>query len=135
MVKRITKKDKEKAWRMYQEDVSISEIAEDIGVSYNSARILTIGREIGFKNYYEYHESLAQKRSQKQENKDLSYLIKSRLKELGKNQNWLAEQLGVTRQAVSYYVQGKMIPQNQVLTNLFSTLKVDKKPKSLDNLT
>ena len=135
---------------MYQEDRTISQVARSLRVSYTSAWSLTEGRKQGFKNRSEYQEDLAvrkgfknrseyledlaEDRKKLKPNKDLSCLIKSRLKELGKNQSWLANELGVTRQAVSLYAHGKIIPNYKILNLVFSALEVSKKPKSLDNL-
>ena len=88
----------------------------------------------GFKNLSKYREHLAVKRSQRHTNKELSDLIKYSLKKLGKNQTWLAEQIGVTRQTVSSYIHGKNIPLEETLSLLFSTLEIKRKPKSLDEL-
>ena len=152
MRKTITNEQREKAWRMYEKNNTISQIARSIGVSYTSAWFLIEGKrqgfknyseyreslaikkgfknrseyqeslavKKGFKNYSEYRESLAQQRSRNHQNKELSDLIKSRLKKLKRTQSWLAEQIGVTRQAVSLYSIGKIIPQNKTLNLLFS---------------
>lgn len=46
----------------------------------------------------------------------------------------MPEQIGVTRQAVSLYILGKNIPQNENLGALFSALEIKRIPKSLDEL-
>src|SRR3989344_5126405 len=58
------------------------------------------------------------------ENKGLSVLIRTRLKELGKNQSWLAGEMGITHQAVSKYVQGTSVPTRDLLKRLYSSLDV-----------
>ncbi len=93
-----------------------------------------LAQQKGFKNYSEYQEHLAQERSQRTANQGFSTLINSSLKKLRKNQNWLAKQIGVSRQAVSLYTKGKVIPKNKKLKLLFSALKIKRKPKSLDEL-
>ena len=198
MPQRITDKQKENAWRMYQEGESINRIAKSVRVSYASAWGMTEGRrqgfasrseyqehlaqqkgfaslteyhehlaqqkgfasrseyqehlakergfasltkyqehlakERGFASLTEYREHLAKERSRERPNKELSNLIKSRLKKLKRNQSWLAEQIGVSRQAVSFYATGKTIPQDGTLNRLFAILKVKRIPKSLDDL-
>ena len=63
-------------------------------------------------------------------------MIDNRLKELGRNQSWLAEQLGVSKQAVSLYVQGKSKPKGEKLDKLFGVLNINNmgRPKILDDL-
>ena len=65
----------------------------------------------------------------RKKNKILSELIIKRLDELDKNQSWLAEKLGVTRQAVSYYTQGIIVPKEDILNKLLSILNSGKKNK------
>src|SRR3989344_4595819 len=72
----------------------------------------------------EYEDHLARQRQERPQNQELSDLIKKRLKELGQNQTWLSQQMGVSRQAVSYYVQGKVIPKGEHLPKLYSALEV-----------
>src|SRR3989338_4000883 len=62
--------------------------------------------------YNDYHE---RQRTSRPENQELSDLIKKRLKELGRNQSWLAEEIEVTKQRVSQYEQGKSFPKEDVL--------------------
>ena len=150
MQRKIQDRQRERAWEMYETGDSITDIAKSINISYTSAWGLTEGRRQGFKNRSEYQEHLAVqkgfknlskyrehlavKRSQRHTNKELSDLIKYSLKKLGKNQTWLAEQIGVTRQTVSSYIHGKNIPLEETLSLLFSTLEIKRKPKSLDEL-
>src|SRR3989338_2814277 len=150
MQRKIQDRQRERAWEMYETGDSITDIAKSINISYTSAWGLTEGRRQGFKNLNEYmehlavkkgfknlskyREHLAVKRSQRHTNKELSDLIKYSLKKLGKNQTWLAEQIGVTRQTVSSYIHGKNIPLEETLSLLFSTLEIKRKPKSLDEL-
>ena len=68
-------------------------------------------------------------------NKELSDLVKSRLKKLGKNQSWLAEKLGVSRRIISFYCQGRSMPKKEKLDALLKILNLERaKPESLDNL-
>ena len=147
MVNRITDKQKEEAWRMYKQGGIINNIAKYVSVSYHSAWVMTKGRkrgfktiteyqehlaqEKGFKTFTEYKEHLAQKRIKRQGNIELKNLIHSYLNKLWKNQSWLAEQIGVSRQAVSLYASGKIIPKYETLDKLFNILKVKRKPRSL----
>src|SRR3989338_4118862 len=153
--KQITDKQKEKAWKLYNNDNSISYIARTIGVSYASAWIITEGRkrgfkscreyqkhlaqqrgfkniseyqehlaqQRGFKSYREYQEHLGKKRQKKELNTKLSILINLRLKELGKSQKWLANELNITESATSRYVSGKTTPKRSLQEKLFRILR------------
>jgi len=85
-----------------------------------------------FESLNQYQEYTARQRVNRPENQGLSDLIKRRLKELKKNQSWLSREIGVSREVVSKYVQGKHIPNNGVLERLFSALEVPY--KTLDDL-
>jgi ribosome-binding protein aMBF1 (putative translation factor) len=84
-----------------------------------------LAKQKGFNSYYEYQEHLARERSQRRENKELSSLIKSRLGEIGKNQSWLAENIGVSRQMVSNYIHGKSIPSDDKLNGIYEVLGIE----------
>jgi len=56
------------------------------------------------------------------------------LKELGKSQSWLAQQIGVSKQAVNFYAEEVSIPQGEKLDKLLLALEIKDKPKSLDDL-
>ncbi|MEK6904614.1 MAG: helix-turn-helix transcriptional regulator, partial [Nanoarchaeota archaeon] len=49
---------------------------------------------------------------------------KKRLEETGRNQSWLAGEIEVSRQMVSFYANGKNIPKNDVLKRIFKSLDV-----------
>ena len=87
-----------------------------------------------FKSLSERQDYLARQRKERRGNRELSDLIKTRLKELGKNQSWLAQQIGVSRKAVNFYAKGVSIPQGENLDKLLIALKIRDKPKSLDDL-
>ena len=87
-----------------------------------------------YRSQKEYLEFRARQRIKRKKNKVLSSLVKKRLKKLEKNQSWLAQQLGITRAAVSLYVLGKAIPPQNKIGKLFSVLKVENRSKSLDDL-
>jgi len=91
-----------------------------------------LARERGFNSVREYKEYLDKIKQRKAKNQELSDLIKKRLKEIGKNQNWLANELGVTRQAVSLYALGKSIPSDDLLKELYLAIKIP--DQTLDSL-
>ncbi len=82
-----------------------------------------LAKQKGYNSYSEYQEHLAKKRQKKLVNSKLGRLIKTRLKELGESQSWLAEQIGVTRQAVSLYINGRNIPKEDIAGRIFSALQ------------
>ena len=134
MVKILPKETREEIIRLYDNGSGLTpaEIARQTGVSYSSVYGLTRTKEKGFASRTEYQEHLAKERQQRPENQGLSKLIKTRLKELGKNQSWLAGEIGITKQAVSLYVQGMSVPTDDLLEQLFSSLEVSY--KTLDDL-
>ena len=134
MVKKITDEQKEKAWRLYNHGESIANIAEYVSVSCISAWVMTKGRKRGFKTINEYNKHLAKQRSKRRDNIELKDLIHSYLKKFKKNQSWLAEKIGVSRQAVSFYALGKSIPKYETLDKLFNILEIKKRPRSLCDL-
>lgn len=113
-------------------------IAKEMNISYQTAMLLTTMREKGFKNSTEYQEHLAQQkgfknlteydkhlaqeRSTRKVNRKLSNLVQTKLKEMGRNQSWLAIELGVDRQMVSRYIHGRSVPIPETAQRLFSVL-------------
>jgi len=162
MLRKISDETKKLMEKLYAQDLPISEIARRANVSYPTAYGYTklrqrinpetgqpfesrsqyqeytarqrINPETGqpFESLSQYEEYTARQRVNQPENQGLSNLIKKRLKELGKNQSWLARELGVTRQAVSLYVQGRSVPREELLEKLYSSLDVPY--KTLDDL-
>ena len=92
-------------------------LAKQKGFASHGEYLDDLAKQKGFSSRGEYKDDLAKR-------KELSDLIKKRLKELGQNQTWLSQQMGVSRQAVSYYVQGKVIPKGEHLPKLYSALEV-----------
>ena len=145
MPKRISNKKKQLVEKLFAQGLTVVEIARKANVSYSTAWGLTkakekgfdslteyrqhLAKEKGFDSFNEYQQHLAKERQKRPENKGLSYLIVARLKELGKNQNWLANEIGVTRQAVSMYVSGSNFPSIKVYERLSPILGI-----SLDTL-
>lgn len=81
-------------------------------------------RERGYKSLAEYSKSLAEERQQKDANIAFSCFLAEKIKEYSMSQSELARQLGVSRQAVSMYVQGKMLPEKEILLKIYSILEV-----------
>jgi transcriptional regulator with XRE-family HTH domain len=142
--------------------LSPAKIARQTGISYSSVYGLTRARQrvnpetglpfeslsqlmdyqarqrvnpetrLPFESLSQLMDYQARQRFNRPENQGLSELIQKRLKELGKNQSWLAEKMGVTKQAVSLYVKGRSTPTDDLLKRLYSSLDVPY--KTLDDL-
>ncbi len=66
----------------------------------------------GFASNSEYRKEGARRRQSNPSNQILSALINRRLGELGENQSWLARRIGLSRQSVSLYALGKVLPRD-----------------------
>lgn len=80
----------------------------------------------GFNSEYEYNKYRMEQLQQRREYKKLEILIKNKLEELGRNQRWLAKELGITPQAVNLYVHGKAFPSERILEKLDRVLLMSK---------
>lgn len=144
MTIKITEKQAKLIDRLVDDKWFISRIAEKIGLPHEDVRVYVRGYENqydyqnqrvqqkGFASYNDYVKHLERKRQKNPLNKRLSKLIKKRLKELGKNQSWLAGEIGVSKITISKYKLGKIIPERDNITNLFSALEVPY--KTLDEM-
>ena len=140
MAKRITNGQREEVKRLYDKGLNPYKIARQTGISYSSVYGMTrirqrVNPETGksFSSLEDLRDYNARQRVNK--NKELSDLVKSRLKKLGKNQSWLAEKLGVSRRIISFYCQGRSMPKKEKLDALLKILNLERaKPESLDNL-
>ena len=72
-----------------------------------------LAQQRGFATLHEYNEHLAQQRRQRTENQLFSSLLKGRLKEISKNQSWLAREIGISSAMVSNYINGKNVPTDK----------------------
>jgi len=67
----------------------------------------------GFASNTEYRgKERARRRQSNPDNQVFRDLINRGLQELGKNQAWFARRIGLSRQSVSLYVQGKALPKD-----------------------
>jgi hypothetical protein len=77
-----------------------------------------------FETMGQYITYIQNRRLSDPSNAELGNLVKRKLLELQKSQSWLSKQLGVSRQAVSGYIQGRYAPSVEVLENLSSVISV-----------
>ena len=106
---------------LYTKGMPIVEIAERTSIACSTIYGYVKAKQLGLP-YSGYNEYLAQQRQNRPENRELGLLIKSRLVELEQNQSWLANEIGVTKQAVSLYIKGKAFPSEAILRKLSSSL-------------
>ncbi len=66
----------------------------------------------GFASNSEYRKEGSRRRQSNPSNQVLGALINRRLEELGENQSWLARRIGLSRESVSLYALGKVLPKD-----------------------
>ncbi len=95
-----------------------------------------LARLKGFESKTKYFKYLAEKRAKRRKNVSFSIFLKKALKDLNKNQSWLAKQLGVSDQLMSIYVHGRSIPNQEKFEKLVSILvpNSELRPKGVDDL-
>jgi len=134
MQRKISGKKKQLIKQLHSKGLNPAEIARKTNVPYMSTWLYLRGFE-SFREYKEDlakqrgHESrgsyegyLARQRQKGQKNKELSDLIKRRLEELERNQSWLSGRMGVSRETVSKYFHGEIIPNKERLGDLYMAL-------------
>ncbi|GEM_PF-3500867 len=155
MRRTISEETRQEIAGLYSQGASIRKISAATGVCYSSVYMMTQALErinpatgelfqspTEYKNYLatqrvdpntgkkfssssEYRSHLAAKRAER--NRELTDLLNFYLGRLKQSQYWLSEQLGVTRQSVSYYFQGALIPGLEILEKMLCVLKVGKR--------
>ena len=114
-------------------------IAEATGVSVTAVRFYTSPRYEKFESLVAYHGHLAElngypsrsayqkeadaERSQRKKYHEVSRLVHAILRRHKENQSWLARYLGLSRQAVTFYAQGKRMPAEEIYQKLRSLQK------------
>lgn len=102
--------------------MTLKEIAEKVGsVSPSTVRRYTVIPKYGingFKSYTEYLKSTIRYRQMNPSSKSLSKLVIEGLEELDISCAELARRLGVSREVVSKYAQGKTMPRKEVFERM-----------------
>ena len=159
---KIPEETKEEIDKLYKDGLKLPAIARRTGASVSYVYGITLlgkrdNPETGmpFESLKEYHEHLARKRDNpetgmpfeslaeyrdynekmrmgNQRNKWLGEMITAGLNQGGYCQSWLAEQIGVSRQAVSLYVSGKSFPKEETLGRLVEVLELGIEYDSLE---
>ena len=65
------------------------------------------------------------RRTRRKQALQLGKLIKRRLERIGKSQVWLAQQLGISKQAVFQYINADTYPKKPTLTRLKAILQIE----------
>lgn len=86
-------------------------LAERQGLEGDVEYRLYLARRRGFSTYSAYLRHLEDRRMGTSTNREISSMVRDLLKEQGKTQTWLAQQLGISRQAVSRYACGRGVPR------------------------
>jgi predicted DNA-binding protein YlxM (UPF0122 family) len=89
-------------------------------LSPNYVEKASIRKRFSSKTEYEYF--MMKRRKSQLINKELSLLLRRKLKELGKRPGWLAEQLGVGKIAVYDYMSGRTKPAYRLQKKFFKLL-------------
>ena len=90
-------------------------------------------KNMGFNSIEEYRKYLEDKRKGRKKNKIFSRFLRKRLTETGMNKYQLSKKINISREAVSKYTEGKMIPKKELLKRIF--LALDVPYKTLEDLT
>jgi len=114
---------------LYDGGLSVKEIAAMTGVSrytvYTHTKLrqrINPETEQPFESLSQYNDYCARQRQNRATNRELSDLIPRELGRLGRNQLWLATQLGIDEAAVSRYVNGETTPRASLQGRLFEAL-------------
>jgi len=81
-------------------------------------------RERGFKSPGAYQEYLHRRRQQRGEYILFSILVTRGLEKRGKTQYWLGKKTKISRQAISLYAQGKILPRPENARRLVKALGI-----------
>lgn len=134
MTKKIPQATIKKIQGLAKKGYGRKEIAKTTRVSETTVYFYSVTYYKGFASIVAYHEYLArkkgyasrtayqkqadEKRSQRAEYKELSRLVRDILDRCKRNRSWLAAYLGVSRQAASFYGEGKRMPSQEVYQKL-----------------
>ena len=91
-----------------------------------------LAKQKGFESCPQYRAHLLKEYQKNPKNQKLANLIRQRLNDLEKSQNWLSRQFGDPRPNISRYVNAKHFPSGETLQKLCSFLDIPQ--KTLDDL-
>ena len=79
-----------------------------------------LAQKKGYESHNEYLKSKRKKNdNQGLKRQGLSKLITGLLNETGKNQLWLAEQVGISAQSISMYVHAEVYPKKEIVDKIY----------------
>ncbi len=115
----------EKMGQLYAHGVPYTQIALKMGLSPATVYGYTAAVEKGFASLTDYNRHRMQEKQKVPQNQELSVLIEQQLAMRGQNKTWLSDEIGVRRQSVSLYCQGKIFPKPAILAAIYRVLEVD----------
>lgn len=134
MRKKIPKATIRRVQALARKNYAPQVIAEATGISVTAVCFYTSPRYKKFESLVAYHEHLAElkgyasrtayqkeadeERSQRKKYQEVSRLVRAILRSHKENQSWLARYLGLSRQAVTFYAQGKRMPAEEIYQKL-----------------
>ena len=95
--------------------------------SYNSLTEYQedLAKKQGYNSYKEYRKDLAEKKADYPKKKALAILIEGRLSDIDKSKQWLAEEIGVSRQMIYNYCHGLSLPSKEKAQKIANKLNMD----------
>jgi transcriptional regulator with XRE-family HTH domain len=120
---------------LHEQGRSQEEIMQATGVSPSSVHVYTqyqsraayanrFARRNGYRSYGHYLKTLARRHKQETKYQKFSALLARQLKKLNMTQTLLAEQVRCTKQAISLYAQGAVLPRPRLFRRICSALEV-----------
>lgn len=106
-----------KSYRNY-----VSKLLRKMGYESETEYLTYLAGRNGFVSLHAYKTHLAQERQQMPENRRFAHTITEHLTETGKTRKQLARQIGVSKQTVIRYAQGKNIPKGDNLKRVLSVI-------------
>ncbi|MFH1376567.1 MAG: helix-turn-helix domain-containing protein [Candidatus Woesearchaeota archaeon] len=149
MPKKLDKSQIESIDRLRRNGYTSREIARIEGISRTTVFVYANRDKTGYNSTYDYSKEAIHKRGyesygsylkkrfmirrERFKNRVLSSFINNRLRDIGHDKTWLAEQTGLPRQTLSSYVDGTKLPKRVcVVENIFRVLGSDY--KSIEDL-
>ncbi len=122
MAQRVPIEKVEEIKKLRSQRLTIDEIVRRTGCSVSTVYAHTGAAERDFASRNDYERFLNERRQGRQYNIELSCLIEERLLVIGRSQYWLAGKLGISKSAVTLYVQGKRMPREVMYRKLLNEL-------------
>lgn len=142
MAQQITQKQKDNISYLHKKGLNAAEISRELNIPYYRAyehtylanRNFNSKKDYescmikirGYKSLYDYRKDLFEKRQTIYREIGFGDIVGKKLEALERNQSWLAEQVGISRQMASFIVNNKAFPSIETLTKIVSILLIKK---------